>query len=58
MRVLGSSLLCKSCFSTLPLSRVGFCLYIIRRRTVAAERTLCEPLPRPTVDMEWPLGFC
>ena len=58
MRVLGSSLLCKSCFSTLPfLSRVGFCLYIIRRRTVAAERTLCEPLPRPTVDMEWPLGF-
>jgi hypothetical protein len=35
---------------------MGFCLYISRRRTVAAERMLCEPLPRPSWLIEW-VGF-
>ena len=38
------------------LSRTGFCLYIMSRRTVAADHMLCEPLPLPSVDMECP-GF-
>ena len=57
MRVEGSSLLCRSCLMSFPfLSRTGFCLYIMSRRTVAADRMLCEPLPLPSVDMECP-GF-
>lgn len=46
MRVLGSSLDWRSCFNTFPLrSRFGLVLYILSRRTVAAERTPLSPPP-------------
>ena len=40
IRVDGKTLLCKSCFKIFPfLSRTAFCLYMAKRRTVAALRS-------------------